>query len=331
VLYYIRNDAYNEVTYLGFFIKVSLAYCCRDLCKENFADYFVNIVSFWSAICLVLFCVQLVSFDFLYNLNNIFGTVDAITHTEATSQVSSIIFTMIPMHPTRNSGFMWEPGAFVTVLLMTYYINIFSRNEALLSKKNIILLVSILTAQSTMGIIALLVPFGLKLKDFIMRDRINQQLSVILIPLVLVLSIAVFTKVDFLYNKMAKEFLELDQEFDMIALGERDDFVVQVSRSASVILDMRTIKNYPLLGLGVDFRTVSFNKLGVSEKLATSCGSTILLLRFGFIGFFIYNYLLYRKALFDQTSHKIGWLLTVNYALFTQEFSSGAYFHLFIF
>ncbi len=331
ILYYFRNNAFNEVTYIGFFIKVSLAYYCRELCKEYFADYFVKIVSFWSAICLVLFCLQLINYDFTYNLNNIFGSNDSLTHTDDTAQVNSIIFTIIPMHPTRNSGFMWEPGAFVTVLLLTYYINIFNRKESLLSKKNIILLVSILTAQSTMGFMSLIVPFGLKLKDFIMSDRIYQQLSVVIIPLILTISIIIFTKVDLLYNKIAQEFIELDNEFDVIALGEKDDFVVQVSRSASVIIDMRTIKNYPLFGLGVDFRTVSFNKLGVSEKLATSCGSTILLLRFGFIGFFIYNYLMYKKALFDQTLHKIGWLLIVNYALFTQEFSAGSFFHLFIF
>lgn len=327
VLYYLLNGAFNEVTYLGFFMKIYLAYYCRDLCKDDFADYFVRVIYVLTCISLVMFVLQLINFDLLFNLNKIFVTE---SHYR-TVKSSSIVFTMVPIHEFRNCGFMWEPGAFVTVLLLTFYINLFYLGEPLTARKNVVFFLAIMTTSSTMGILGLLIPFALLLKDFILQNRTYQQLSVIIIPFVLVVCGIIFTQVDFLYKKMATEIMELDVELREVEKGSHDDYVVSVTRSVSVILDWRTIKKYPFFGLGVDMRTTGFKKLGYSEKLETSCGSTILLLRFGFIGFFLYSILLYRNTLFDSVLHKIGWVLLVNYALFTQEISASALFHLFVF
>ncbi len=327
LLYYILNGAYNEVTYLGLFMKIYLAYYCRDLSKEDFAEYFTNIIFTLTCISLVMFSLQLINFELLYNLNKIFVTESHYI----TVKSSSMIYTMVPIHEFRNCGFMWEPGAFVTVLLLTLYINIFYQGEPLSSKKNIVFLIAILTTQSTMGLLGLLIPFSLLLKDFIMQNRTYQQLSVVVIPSVFIVFLGIFTQVDFLYKKMVNEIVELDDEMEVVERGRRDDFVVSVSRSASVILDMPVIKRYPLLGLGVDMRTTGFSKLGQSEKLETSCGSTILLLRFGVLGFIAYTFLLYKNALFENAIHKIGWVLLIHYTLFTQEISASAIFHLFIF
>jgi hypothetical protein len=326
-LYFMLNNAYNEVTYLGFFMKVSLAYYCKDFCKDDFFEYFINTIFALTCISLVMFTLQLINFDLIFNLNKLFVTE---SHYR-TVKSSSIVFTMVPIHEFRNCGFMWEPGAFVTVLLLTFYLNLFNQGEPLSSKKNIVFLIAVLTTQSTMGILGLIIPLSLILKDFILQNALYKQLSVVIIPAVLVVCGLVFTQVDFLYDKMVLEILELDDELKEVEKGSYDDYVVSVTRSASVILDWKTIKRYPFFGLGVDMRTTGFAKLGYSEKLETSCGSTILLLRFGFIGFFIYSFLLYRSAVFDTITHKICWILLVNYALFTQEISASALFHLFIF
>jgi O-Antigen ligase len=326
VVYYVLNGAVNGVTYLGFFIKIYLAYCCRDLCKDDFFDYFIRIIYVLTGISLVFFTLQLINFDFFYNLNNFFRV-----EKDLTAKASSIIFTMVPIHEFRNCGFMWEPGSFVTVLIMTYYINIFKQGASLFSKENIIFLIAIVTTQSTMGILSLLIPFGLLLGDVVVENRTYKQLSIVIVPTVLITMLVVFTQVDFLYKKIVSEVTTLDEEMDIVAKGEKEDYVVAVSRSASVILDMPAIKKHPLLGLGIDMRTTGFSKLGYSEKLQTACGSTILLLRFGLIGFVIYTILLYKNAFFERTIHKVGWVLLINYALFTQEISASSFFHLFIF
>jgi hypothetical protein len=326
-LYFMLNNGYNEVTYLGFFMKVYLAYYCKDFCKDDFFEYFINVIYVLTGISLVMFTLQLINFDLFFELNKLFVTESHFR----TVKSNSIIFTMVPIHTFRNCGFMWEPGAFVTVLLLTLYLNIFNQGEPLSSRKNIVFLLAILTTQSTMGILGLLIPLSLLLKDFILQNSIYKQLSVVIIPAVLVVCGVVFTQVDFLYDKMVLEILELDDELREVEKGSADDYVVSVTRSASVILDWKTIKRYPFFGLGVDMRTTGFKKLDYSEKLETSCGSTILLLRFGFIGFLLYGFLLYRSALFDTRIQKICWVLLVNYALFTQEISASSLFHLFVF
>ncbi len=326
-VYYTLNNAYNEVTYLGFFMKLCLAFYCRDICGENFSTYFVRTIFILTCISLVMFVLQLINFDFFFNLNKLLVTESHIR----TIKSSSIVFTMVLIHAYRNCGFMWEPGAFVTVLLFTLYINLFNSGEKIWSTKNIVFLIAILTTQSTMGILGLIIPFSLQLKDFISQNRTYQQLSVVIIPAFLATAVFIFTQVDVLYKKITTEVLEIDDELTEVEKGIRDDYVVSVTRSVSVILDWKTIKRYPLLGLGVDMRTTGFKKLGYSEKLETSCGTTILLLRFGFIGFFIYAFLLYKNAIFDTALHKMGWVLLVNYALFSQEVSTSAFYHLFIF
>jgi hypothetical protein len=326
-LYFMLNNGYNEVTYLGFFMKVYLAYYCKDFCKDDFFAYFINVIYVLTGISLVMFTLQLINFDLFFELNKLFVTESHFR----TVKSNSIIFTMVPIHTFRNCGFMWEPGAFVTVLLLTLYLNIFNQGEPLSSRKNIVFLLAILTTQSTMGILGLLIPLSLLLKDFILQNSIYKQLSVVIIPAVLVVCGIVFTQVDFLYDKMVLEILELDDELREVEKGSADDYVVSVTRSASVILDWKTIKRYPFFGLGVDMRTTGFKKLDYSEKLETSCGSTILLLRFGFIGFFLYSFLLYRSALFETVIQRICWVLLVNYALFTQEISASSLFHLFVF
>ena len=326
-LYFMLNNGYNAVTYLGFFMKIYLAYYCRDLAKEEFTKYFVNVIYVLTVISLVLFTLQLAAFEKLFELNKLMVTESHFR----TVKSSSFIYTMVPIHEFRNCGFMWEPGAFVTVLLLTLYINLFNCGEKLFSRKNMVFLAAIMTTQSTMGVLGLMIPLSLVLRDFIQQKTVYQQLSVIIIPAILGVSGIVFTQVDFLYKKMVTEVLELDDELMEVERGSYSDYVVSVTRSASVILDWKTIKKYPFFGLSVDMRTTGFNKLGYSEKLETSCGSTILLLRFGFVGLLIYCFLLYHFAVFDSALHKIFWVLLVNYTVFTQEITASPLFHLFVF
>jgi hypothetical protein len=326
IYYYVQNEALNPITYIGLFISILLAYYCRDLAKEHFYDYFVNVLFVFACISLVIYPLQLISFDTVYRLNNVFGMGGG-----EFDWVSSVIYTTTPIHHLRNAGFMWEPGAYVTVLTLTYFLNIFQRKESVTSRKNIVFFIAILTTQSTMGVLSLLIPFSILLRDFIMQNKTYQQLSVVIIPAVLMLVTIVFLQVDFLYNKIAYEYNESDGEMEQVAYAMKQDIRIDISRSASLKLDWATIKQYPLLGLGVDLRTTSLHKLNYHEKLQGSCGSSILLLRFGFIGLFLYAFLFYYFSNFSRTIEKIAWVLLINYALFTQEYSSTPFFHLFIF
>jgi hypothetical protein len=325
-LYYLKNGAYNEVTYLGFFLKVYLAYYCRDLCKEDFFPHFINIVFVGACISLPLFALQLVNFDFLYNINNFFGV-----EYDVEARSNSFVFTMMPLHNHRNCGFMWEPGAFAAILILTLYINTFRQGESLFSRKNIIFILTIITTQSTMGVLSLFIPIGLILKDTIQENRTLQQLSVVIIPALLIVLSVIFVNTPFLYEKMAGEVGDLEEELAFVERGKRDNFVVSTSRTASIVLDMQTIRNYPFLGLGVDSRTVNADKIQAGEFTITACGLTALVIRFGLLGFIIYTFFFYKNAFFDQPTHRIGWVFLLFFILFSNELSDSSFIHLFVF
>jgi hypothetical protein len=307
-------------------MKIMLAYYCRDLLKENFIEYYINVIYYWTCICLFLYGIQLVAFEPLFHLNNFFG-VDS----EPFSKSNSIVFTTTHIHAKRNCGFMWEPGAFAAVLVITFYLNLFNRKESLFSTRNCVFLFSMLTAQSTMVILVLVVPFALLLKDFIMRDRLYQQISIFILPAVVIASIVVFFKVDFLYHKIAYELSTIDEELEYLERGKKENYQAYLSRTGSLLLHMQTIKEYPLLGVGVDMRTTGVSKIDYFEYSEASTGITLFIMRFGFIGFFIYNWLFYKKALFERIDHKIGWVVMLNMVLFAQEISLSSHFHLFVF
>ena len=326
VFYYLQNNAINTTTYIGLFINILLCYYCRDLTKEHFYDYFTNVMYVFACISLVIYPFQFISFETLYNINNIFRL-----EVSEYDWVNSFIHTTTPIHKHRNAGFTWEPGGFATILTLTYFLNIFQRKEPLKSKKNIIFLITLLTTQSTMGITSLVFPFGIALGDLILSNKIYKQLSIIIIPTVIVIFSVIFFQVDFLYKKIVNEFGSLDVEMGHINYAIEKDLRLDISRSASFALDWPTIKEYPVLGLGVDYRTTSFHLFGYHDKLQGSCGWNNLLLRFGFIGFIFYAYLFYRFSDFSRRIEKIAWVLLIFYTLFTEEYSPTPFFHLFIF
>jgi hypothetical protein len=325
-IYFVINGAYDGVTYMGFLIKVYLAYLCREISKEHFSTYFVKIVFVLTCVSFPLFLIQLINFDILYNINNLFGPTGG---NEPIS--SSFIYAMIPIHAHRNSGFMWEPGAYAAILAMTLYINIFREREDVFSRKNVVFIIAILTTQSTMGFLALLIPLVFVLQKAIVENKAMRQIAVVLVPTLIALFIVLFTTVDFLAAKIFEQTASVDEEMAFVEEGNRDGFVVATTRITSVLLDMETIKNYPLLGIGIDMRTTGMSKLVSGSMTVTACGITNLLLRFGFLGLIAYIGLLYQKSIFEETAHKIGWICLLFTILASNELSASPLLHLFIF
>ena len=325
-VYFIKNSGYNEVTYLGFFMQIYLAYYCRQLCKEDFTTYFINIIFVLTAISIPLYIIQLVNFDFLYHINNLFRADDGdeIIH-------NSILFTIVPIHEIRNCGFMWEPGALAAVVTLTLYINTFRHEESLFSLKNGVFMLAIVSTQSTMGVLSLMIPVSLVLLKTFSHNTILKQLAVLIVPSLLILGYVLFNNVDFLAKKMADELGGIEEEMAFVEQANREQFLVSTTRTTSVLLDMETIKLYPLLGLGVDMKTTGASKQAIGEMTVTACGTTVLLLRFGVLGLIFYIFLFYKKSFFDNTIHRVGWVFLIFFILFSNDLSGSSLIHLFLF
>ena len=325
-IFYFQNGAYNSVTYLGFFMKVTLAYFCRKLCDDNFFKYYINIVFVLTCISLPLYVVQLIDFDFLYNLNSVFERKYSIV-----SLVSSLIFVTVPIHSLRNCGFMWEPGAFAAVLTLTLYINTFREGQKFFSLRNSIFIIAILTTKSTMGFLSLCIPGCLILIETFLENRTLQKFSVFVFPSFIGFFFILFTNVDFLFEKIATEISGVDEELEMIEGIINDDYKMSATRLASIIIDSKSIAMYPILGLGVDNQTTGESKLAFGTMAVTACGLSALMLRFGVVGFLAYFYLFYKQAFFEEKKHRIGWVILIFFILFSNELSASAFLHLFLF
>jgi hypothetical protein len=325
-IYFISNGAYNQVTYIGFFMKIYLAYFCRDLSKENFSYYFVNYVFIVTCLGLPCFFIQLLNFDFAYQIFNLFGNDygNEIRH-------STMFFTILPIHETRNSGFMWEPGAFAAVVTLCLFINIFKHGEKLSSWRNLIFILAILTTKSTMGYMSLLVPASLLMWEAMSKNETLKRLAIVVVPTLLLVFYVVFSNVDFLHKKMVAELEGVDEEMALIEQGNRDNFIVAATRTTSVLLDMRTIVQYPILGLGIDMLSTGEDKQATSSMTERACGLTAILMRFGALGGLFYVIFFYRKAFFEQTIHRVAWVFLLCFILFSNELSESSLLHLFIF
>jgi hypothetical protein len=325
-IFYLQNGAYNSVTYVGLFMKVTLAYFCRDLCENNFVKYYINIIFVLACISLPLYLLQLINFDFIYNLNNLFGPKDSNVFLS-----SSIVFVTVPLHNIRNCGFMWEPGAYAAVLLLTLYMNTFREGEKLGSRRNRVFILALLTTQSTMGFLSLCIPVWLIMMETLSQNKTFQKFSVFILPTLIGLFAILFTNVDFLYEKMKKEISGVDEELEMIEGIIYDDYKMSATRLASIIIDSKSIAQYPILGLGVDNQTTGESKLAFGTMAVTACGLSALMLRFGIVGFLAYFYLFYKQALFEEKAHRVGWVVLIFFILFSNELSASSFIHLFLF
>jgi hypothetical protein len=166
-----------------------------------------------------------------------------------------------------------------------------------------------------------------KFKD----NKTYRRLAIILVPTFLVIFSVLFTRVEFLSGKILEEFDGVDVEMDFVDEAMRDDFQFATTRITSFLLEWKTVVKHPLFGLGVDYRTTGADKLYFGENITTACGTSALLLRFGFIGLFAYFYMFYRGADFEKPMHKMGWVFQLMFILYSNEISGSAFFHLFIF
>lgn len=278
--YYFINNAADEQTYFGFFVYIVGAFSTVKIAGRMLPKIIVDVVYVAALLSLPLYIFQLMIPDTLFTINNFFGL-------SSRNNSNSLLFNFTYLHATRNCGFMWEPGAFAGVLIICLYINTtIIQNYHILSRRNIVLILTVLTTFSTLGYLTLLFPL---LAVIIYHRRYKYLLP-------LLISLPLLYNLDFLLPKLFKEQAQLNSELDKTQYAT-DDSRVSVSRSASIAIDFASFYERPLMGYGVDFRTTSAKQIfdEYDENVIRSCGIMNLLLRFGLIGLCVYVYLIFRS------------------------------------
>ena len=179
------------------YVLLSFTYCV--IVREKALDYLVKVITHLTIVSFVLYTLQLVGFaDMIYN----FSTSLALPNqNKIPGYTNFIIFTFTKgIHDYRNSGFLWEPGAFGCFLILASLFNFF-KNKFTFDRTSVILIIGILTTFSTTNYLALIILLFLFYR--VRVPKLNLAV-IVLIPAFVIL----FITVPFLGDKIMAIYLD---------------------------------------------------------------------------------------------------------------------------
>jgi hypothetical protein len=231
-------------------------------------------------------------------LINIVGTV--FPYISLGSVIRSYILygTSSENHMTKNAGMFWEPGAHAGILTLCLVLN-FSNLKYLWKNhryKLLVLLVTLLSAQSTTGYLVsfvILFFYFLNAKNLIMTSFV--------LPLILVLGFFVYQSTDFLQEKIESQYESSTRQ----KIGEFSN-----TRFGSFLFDWHYIQKHPLIGNGLDEKTrYSDHKYLFTGEEGDAIGSgngfSNNLASLGVFFMFGYFYLLWKSARIESFYYAI--------------------------
>jgi len=258
------------------YMNILLPYFLIRILGINYIKYYIKIIYVIAIISFLFYFPSLISSQF----HEMIGRIAPYLGTDVyLDNQNFLIFTWEEKTDfiLRNSGNFTEPGYFACMLNLALAFNIIHENK-LLSKKNVIFIIAIITTFSTAGYIALFFIITLQYLFVIQKGY-----KYLLIPLMLFLSYQAFIRLDFLQNKVTNQFQSQVEEG------------AQVGRFGSAMMDIKEIVKYPIIGRGLTkatrFDEVEFWE-GDNAPRPILNSITDTLLKFGILGFLFYLALL---------------------------------------
>jgi hypothetical protein len=321
-VYYFKNGRINIWTFGGFFLRIINAFLIVRIFKGLYIENIVRIVVGLTFISLLGYIFQLLIPDYFFEVNDLFGLDEGVKVIS-----SSLFFNMnLLIHPNRNCGFMWEPGAFAGVLTAILYLN---NNTSVENRKanNIILIIGILTTLSTMGYLTLLVHLFSKVK---FKNRVVTA-SFLIFSIVAIYYLS--DEVPFLKEKIIDQIVNLDSELERVTLANKGGYSAGLTRFGSILIDWDVFINNPFIGLGPDIYTTNqdliYGEFG--ENVIRASGLMNFLLKFGLVGVLLFFYLQYKSFPSSEKKVKVFWILLIGFVLFSNPFDTSPFLFSFLF
>jgi len=296
----------SDMVFFFKFIFTSFLYCA--VLKDKALYYLTRVIIHLAIISIPFYFLQLVAGDVILAIGKFINLPPRLTYQE---YVNFIIFTYVPGHAIRNSGFSWEPGAygfFLNTCLVLYFLT----NKFTFDKKAALLVLAIITTLSTTSYAGLLVVLLL----YFRANRVSYvKLLVLLVPVLLVVIVQIpflFTKVSLIYTGdvedmkniqfLSKYYIERGEQMPLNRFGSMlyvyqlfgNNIFFGVSNmynQSYPILQNINISNgisdfcakFGIIGLGFLFQRsyLLFKKFTNSTELSIYCMLVILVLGFG--------------------------------------------------
>jgi len=269
------------VTISGFFIRLFIAYSILRL-VENFPKAYVQVM-----VCVSLLSLAFYIPDQLLNLAGVdfrqpFLPLSRILDVQAYGVNERINIGVYNFQTgdnfARNAAFFWEPGAFAGYLILAIIFLTICRRELpsqLVRLKLILLIVALLTTQSTTGIVVL--PFAsllfLNLRFSTSLSRRNSTILLLLAGLLLTTFALTASQLNFVGEKIVR----------LYNMGVKHEAGWQASRFGAMIFDSGYIRVHPLTGWGQN-RETQFQLNEDMERFALGNGMTGFVRQMGLLG-----------------------------------------------
>lgn len=317
----------NIVT-LSFFLLYNLfvAYVLVSVYKEKIPYLYEHFLVNLSIIGLVLWGLVVILpgvFDPLLSSLNIGGSTD-----ESIAKSNLIIFSLtsdgnnaFSSFIRRNAGFAWEPGRYAVMLLPAIYFNLLI-NNFLLNKRLFILLLALLSTNSTTGLLTV----GVLMLFYILNSKKNYFLAfmpVVMLAFLIMNYFGIQDKIDqtkhegdeFIWEKVGEaRYYQNKGETYTYSLQRFDAFTVY---AISFVAD-------PILGYGPDEMN-AYYKREIGDFLRAPNGNMQTIAKYGLIlsvFIFIFSYRS-SKRFVTQFNAKgewcffvLFWLMSMSYALY---------------
>lgn len=284
IIYPIINFFYFLIFYnleiflsIRMFLLLIMAIWTLKLMRFNFLYTFEKILYFLTIVSLVFYPVQLLSPD--KTLTLVSSISDLIPLNEKDEEMKSLlIWGMDVDGGVRNSGFAWEPKAFVNFLIIGIIIRLTQNKLNFKDKRIIIYSLAVISTLSTTGYLIL---FGI-LPFFILWNKSPDKFFKYFIPVTLIF--IYIMQLDFMWDKIKMEW-EGRYEYENLLSDSRTFNKRSLGRTPSMMVDLIDFSKQPILGFGMqrDLRTQS-----VYTKLVRVNGLTDWIASFGIIGIILF-------------------------------------------
>lgn len=309
---------YPSIFFTAYVIIKTLKY---DLFKIY--EYLLYILSI---IAIIMWVLQFVlGGDTLYGLLSTISKIEEFSH--VTGEGLNIIFYSVQPTsfsllysylPPRNCGFAWEPGIFAVYLCLAVFINLFfTRSDKSQRKRLFVLLLAVLSTQSTTGF-AILILIGV----FYLLNT-NMKTLLLVLPLFIVGIVFVFS-LPFMTEKIVKLFEDVEKVDVVVEAGYGRETSVTPQRFVSFAIAIKDFYLNPILGTGGIAGKTWTAKIGVNISAISGIGT--FLAHYGLVGFIFLMVTTFRTSvLFAKHFNYKGRLLFVLIIL-TISVSYGIFF-----
>lgn len=278
-IYLLKFGYIETLASLRFLVKIYFAYLILRITGVRFFGIFEKVVYYLTVISLIIFGAQMIVPEIVFQINDqLMQLFPILDDQEGFRNDSWIIFNFNNNGVDRNSGFMWEPGAFAAILTITMLISL-TRSNFKITRPVIVFFVALITTFSTTGYIALGIVAAYMLLN------INRKFWIIAIPVAMG-AIIFIANLDFISKKIISQY---ESRYDVLNYagdyGELD--IVSLGRFGSMMADIEDYKKHFIIGIGLQNKEQTQS---IYNELIHTNGLTIYMVMFGTLGLLLLIY-----------------------------------------